>query len=322
MANIKGVARGPVVAATVAVVGTSALASHFIGTGTTPVSFQFFVLVCYGAVFLSLGAFLVRFTNQQTPAKSTSDSAATVSTTGAIHGGSAGASEGFAVRDVRGELDGDGNALRVGQAALMNSSNSSSDTLLQSSATASPLSWVSGTVGGSISWLRGSNCNNVSDGGGRPGHVAPAGRRRSSSQGGPRVSVELDAAPSAATTPGGSGNTNSNNNNSNSASSPNGFSVGFRREALPALGAGIPQGRSQQPAVVASSAATVPARLRAWSRTFGGGSGGGDDGAPAEAGHFLGMDAYDGDDSVENEDENGSAGRGDWMVGAGPGDDR
>lgn len=137
----------------------------------------------------------------------------------------------------------------------------------------------------------------------------------------------VSGAGSAATSPGGSMGRGGN------ASPTSGMRIGFGRaaaeaalgRALPALGAGIPQGQL--------------ARARAWSRTFGSGG----QGSPlppmaAAAGAAggsggLAIDAYDGDDSVDGDGGDGGGGDrgmmragggagGDWLVGAGMGDER
>lgn len=206
-----------------------------------------------------------------------------------------------------------------GQESLIPSflSNAALTCGMSSTAGASPLHWVGETMEGSINWL----CGNNNDGNGRKtaaaeqsnGRGSTEGRRRSRSTGGGSPSIaavdETAAvlARSAATSPARAG--------------------GVRRAgsdaALPALGAGIPQEQQGQ--------APPPARSRLWSRTFGAAGSGVQ--PPPEG---FGKDAYDGDDSVEEEDDGeggtdgdeeslrlrGAAGMGDWLVGAGLGDTR
>jgi len=173
-------------------------------------------------------------------------------------------------------------------------------------ATASPLHWVGETVEGSINWLRGSN----NTGGQRATAVAGeqsgwassvGGRRRSrstsilSNAAAGTVAADTPVTRSAATSP-----------------TPDALLRRSGAEGPPPLGAGIPQWQPN-------------ARSRVWSRTFGAGT----QATAAAAGQGLGLDAYDGDDSVEDEgdgtDESsrlrGSAGA-DWLVGAGLGDTR
>lgn len=171
-------------------------------------------------------------------------------------------------------------------------------------ATASPLNWVGETVEGSINWLRGSN----NTGGRRPAAAAAAAAAEQSgwapSSGGSRRRSRSTSLLSNAAAAGSADDTPVTRS---AATSPT-------PDALPHLGAGIPQG---QPA----------ARLRVWSRTFGAG-------AQAQAAAAAG-DAYDDDESVEDGEDGedvtadggessrvgGSAGA-DWLVGTGLGDTR
>lgn len=174
----------------------------------------------------------------------------------------------------------------------------------------SPLHWVGETMEGSINWLCGNNGNGrkASSTAQDNGRGSIGGRRRSRSTGGgspssPAGGDEIVTARSAATSP---------------------ARPGVRRaecDALPALGAGIPQEKQGQ-------APPPPARSRLWSRTFGAAG----SGVMPTAEGFP-TDAYDGDDSVEDDEGGtdgddsslrlrGAAGMGDWLVGAGLGDTR
>lgn len=189
---------------------------------------------------------------------------------------------------------------------------------LHSSRTASPIHWVGETVEGSLNWLRGGVAASSSNG--------AVGRRRSRSMGGPLLlgtEGTVSGAGSAATSPGGSIGRGGGN-----ASPASGRRIGFGRaaaeaalgRALPVLGAGIPQGQL--------------ARARAWSRTFGSGGQQGLSSPPAVAragargGGGLAIDAYDGDGSMDGDGGRGGGGDrgmragGDWLVGAGMGDER
>eukprot|EP00904_Undaria_pinnatifida_P007547 jgi/Undpi1/3922/HiC_scaffold_16.g07290.m1 len=188
---------------------------------------------------------------------------------------------------------------------------------LHSSRTASPIHWVGETVEGSLNWLRGGVAASSSNG--------AVGRRRSRSMGGPLLlgtEGTVSGAGSAATSPGGSIGRGGGN-----ASPASGRRIGFGRaaaeaalgRALPVLGAGIPQGQL--------------ARARAWSRTFGSGGQQGLSSPPAVAragargGGGLAIDAYDGDGSMDGDGGRGGGGDrgmragGDWLVGAGMGDE-
>ncbi len=173
-------------------------------------------------------------------------------------------------------------------------------------ATASPLHWVGETVEGSINWLRGGS----NAGGRRSAGTATAAEQSgwAPSAGGRRRSRSTSLLSNAA----GAGADDDTPVSRSAATSPT-------PDALPHLGAGIPQG---QPT----------ARSRVWSRTFGAG-------APtqaaaaasAAAGEGLGLDAYDDEDSAnegdgtDDGDESsrlrGSMGA-EWLVGAGLGDTR
>ena len=197
-------------------------------------------------------------------------------------------------------------------------------------AASSPLNWVGETMEGSINWLCGNNNNNnngrkssAEQSNGRRATAVRGNRRRSRSTGG--GGAASPTSPSAD----GTGMARS------AATSPARGAAGPRRaaeaDALPALGAGlVPQ--EQQ-----GLAPAAPARSRLWSRTFGGGAGGGtqqqqQQQQPTAEGF---ADAYDGDDSVEDDDDGGTdgdeslrlrgvaaGGVGDWLVGAGLGDTR
>lgn len=189
----------------------------------------------------------------------------------------------------------------------------------------SPLHWVGETMEGSINWLRGNKNINNSIGNGRKTSAAQSrngrrpttgNRRRSTSTGGatptsPTADETVMAVRSAATSP---------------------TPAAARRaeaDALPPLDAGVPQEQQGQ-------VPPPPARSRLWSRTFGGGGGSGSGTVQQQqqrpTGEGFGTDAYDGDDSVEDDDgtdgeeslqlRGASAGVGDWLVGAGLGDTR
>lgn len=298
--------------ASVAIVATSALACQLMGRG---VIVHFLVLMCYGAVFLSLGAFLVRPAPPPPPPPPRQTGAL-----GDHHPATAGASA-FPLRgDGRPPRSASGtrNTTRGARngLAVVNREGSSSSVFHSSSATASPLSWVGETVEGSINWLRGNSGVNE-----RRRGRSRAGRRRSKSAGGALLGTErhIDGGESAATSPGGVGGNGGGAATDNNASSPNGFPMGFGRVAaggalgaLPTLGAGIPQGQL--------------ARSRVWSRTFG--SGGQATSATGREGAGATSNDHGGDESVDTGPD-GETGRGggvgapgDWLVGASLGDDR
>ena len=308
------------VVALAAVLAASALAWQLMGAS---VVVHFLVLLCYGFVFLSLGAFLVRpATTKQavpkdppaSPSSPLEVSASSSRGDGSIGGGGAGDGSRGGGND-----DAAGNCLVSANNGDAVGGSTGVPSQVHSSRTASPMHWVGETVEGSLNWLRG--------GVGASGSNGAGGRRRSRSMGGPLLlgtEGTVSGAGSAATSPGGSMGRGGN------ASPTSGMRIGFGRaaaeaalgRALPALGAGIPQGQL--------------ARARAWSRTFGSGG----QGSPlplmaAAAGGSggLAIDAYDGDDSVDGDGGDGGGGDrgmmragggagGDWLVGAGMGDER
>lgn len=289
--------KSSMVVAIVAVVATSALACQLMGTD----AFVHFIgMVCYGVMSLALGAFLVR---PATPVPTTVRDAPAVSpapprtsTADAVDGAQVGDATSRGPAGASGGRDGGGDGNNGARPPPLPAPQQHQR--LSAPATASPLNWVGETVEGSISWLRGS-CS----------ERTRAGRRRSRSTGGALLGTEGDngGAISAATSPGASGGRAS----SNAAVSPTGFPLDFGRAAevalgaLPTLGAGIPQGQF--------------GRSRVWSRTFGSG------GVAAGGGGDSGGDDLDGDESVDTEPEREAAvggGGGDWLVGAGMGDER
>ncbi|CAM9416584.1 unnamed protein product, partial [Scytosiphon promiscuus] len=190
---------------------------------------------------------------------------------------------------------------------------------------ASPLHWVGETVEGSFNWLRGNHggeCGATAEqqSGNAQGSTGDQRRRRRRTR-----STDRNGAltlPASASDPDAEGSAFS----SSAATTPTaaGAAARFGTEStggLPPLGEGIPHGQEaqQQPS----------ARARAWSRTFGLAGGGGQAaaaGSATTAADALSMDAYDGDESVDDGEESAllrgatRAGAGDWMVGAGLGD--
>lgn len=194
-------------------------------------------------------------------------------------------------------------------------------------ATASfPLHWVGETMEGSINWL----CGN---GNGRKtataaeaaeqsngGRSSVGGRRRSRSTGGASPTTSRAAAAVAPATA------------RSAATSPARDGALRRAETdtlLPArrggAGGAIPQEQQQEQA-------PPPPRSRLWSRTFGVAAAGSGMQQQQPTAEGFATDAYDGDDSVEDNETDGdesslrsrgaAAGVGDWLVGAGLGDTR
>lgn len=192
-------------------------------------------------------------------------------------------------------------------------------------AAASPLHWVGETVEGSINWLRGSNNNNSNNG--ECGNVA-AGQQGSSNGHGATGDRRRRRRSRGSAGGGGASDPDGEAGGAFSSSGPTtpttGAAARFGTGALPPLGEGIPHAQQQQ------QQQQPPTRARAWSRTLGLAGNGGQAAATATAGDALSMDAYDGDDSVDEGDEDeagllrGAVGAGaeDWMVGAGLGDTR
>lgn len=279
--TIKVMARSPLILASFAVVAMATLAFQLIGTSVVA---HFVVLFLYGAVFCAMGAFLVRpAVPQPTPATTL-----------------------FPCEAGRRRVANNRNG------SVTNGFAAGRDSPPFSLSPASPLNWVGETVEGSINWIRfGSSSGAESRAGPRGGRALPA-RTRSASAGGPVLSA-------AGNEGGGGGGAMSSLNvggaHSANDASPTGFPRGFGRAAaeaalgaLPALGAGIPQG----------------ARSRVWSRTLGSGGGsavGGDDDESDGEDDIAGAGASVEGSSVANYDAGGGAG-GDWMVGAGTVDGR
>lgn len=276
----KEVARSPLILASVAVVAMATLAFQLIGTSVVA---HFVVLLFYGAVFCAMGVLL------GSPAAPAPTPAAAL----------------IAPSDTDRRSANNNGSVPNGLAASRESAPAPVPL-------ASPLNWVGETVEGSINWLRfGGDASGVeSRAGPRDGRLAVPARARSASAGGPLLSAagnEGGGGGSAMSSPnvgGGRGGGGAND------ASPSGFPRGFGRAAaeaalgaLPALGAGIPQG----------------ARSRVWSRTFGGGVGGSTVGGDDD--ESEGEDGAGAGTSVEDSSVVDRAG-GDWIVGAGTVDGR
>lgn len=293
----------PLLLAAFAIVASAALAFQLMGTG---VVVHFLLLVCYGAVFLSLGAFLVRPLPR--PDATSSALGDNVTTIYPAPPGS-----GVSADSVTGRSGNDGRAVRPTAATVVVSNGEGSNVASSASSmrssscstTPSPLNWVGETVGGSISWLRGSqgiwSSHKSVDSSRTLGR-----RRRSMSTGTAVLGVE-----------GGEGGDGSNATTppdeaadaaavggvafgaSNASSWRRGAAPDSLFGAMPALGAGILQGQN--------------ARAHVHSRNFGPGGGQGS----GVGGGGLGSGVFNGDGSRGSEDDGQRSRRGDWMIGMG-----